>query len=256
MLFHAKPVSERGPALLTFIGKEFIVALIKYGGGVVGMSGSIAGNTFARNRYGNYVRSRTKPINPNSAGQQVVRASLAFLTDRWSQELSADQRTQWNDYAAGVAMKNKLGESVFLSGFNHFLRSNIERKRTGMTLINNGPVINEIPAADPNFVITATTAPNEISIAFDNTMDWSVETNGVMFVYQGRPQNAQRNFFAGPWRLLTRIQGVDPAGADTPNVRATVFTIAEGQHLWVYARISRADGRISAPFRDDTFVAA
>ncbi|GAI58374.1 unnamed protein product, partial [marine sediment metagenome] len=39
------------------------MALVKYGGGITQMSGSIAGNTFARNRYGNYVRSRTKPIN-------------------------------------------------------------------------------------------------------------------------------------------------------------------------------------------------
>ncbi|GAH13494.1 unnamed protein product, partial [marine sediment metagenome] len=50
------------------------MSLVKYGGGIVQMSGSIAGNTFARNRYGNYVRARTKPINPNSDRQVVVRA--------------------------------------------------------------------------------------------------------------------------------------------------------------------------------------
>ena len=31
------------------------MALIKYGGGIVHASGSLAGNTFARNKYGNYM---------------------------------------------------------------------------------------------------------------------------------------------------------------------------------------------------------
>jgi len=105
------------------------MALVKFGGGVVQMSGSIAGDTFARNRYGNYCRARTKPTNPNTSRQQDVRASLAFLTDRWSNTLTALQRAAWNLYGDSVAMTNRLGETTKLTGFNHYIRSNIERKR-------------------------------------------------------------------------------------------------------------------------------
>ena len=59
------------------------MALIKYGGGIVDMSGSIAGNTHARNRFGNYMRARTKPVNPNSDRQVAIRAIVSYLAEFW-----------------------------------------------------------------------------------------------------------------------------------------------------------------------------
>ncbi len=97
------------------------MALIKFGGGVVQMAGSIAGNVFARNRYGNYARARTKPVNPNSARQVVIRAAIAYLTQHWNGTLTPAERTAWNSYAAAVTMKNRLGENINLTGFNHFI---------------------------------------------------------------------------------------------------------------------------------------
>lgn len=232
------------------------MALVKYGGGITQMSGSMAGNTFARNRFGNYVRSRTKPINPNTNRQQEVRASMAALTDRWSQTLDAAKRTAWNLYGSSVKMKNALGEDIYLTGFNHYIRSNAILTRLGLTLIDDGPVIFELPAKDPAFAITATEAPQEISIAFNNTMDWSTEDGAMMYIFLGQPQNPQRNFFAGPWRANGRINGADPAGAVTPWTSPPAFALTEGQHIWAYARILRADGRLSEVFRDDTFCAA
>jgi len=232
------------------------MALIKFGGGVVQMSGSIAGTTFARNRYGNYARARTKPTNPNTSGQQVVRNSLAFLTARWSQDLSAAQRTAWNLYGTSVAMKNRLGESVYLTGFNHYIRCNSILKRSNRTLVDAGPTTFELPEVDPTIVITASQATNHITITYDDTLDWLDEDDAWMTLFCGQPQNAQRNFFAGPWKLWHALGGnsgtppVSPADANAP------FIITEGQHVWVYGRISRADGRLSVPFRGDVLVAA
>lgn len=232
------------------------MALVKFGGGVVQMSGSIAGDTFARNRYGNYVRARTKPINPNTQLQVVIRAAMGFLTDRWSQTLTAAQRTAWNLYASNVNMKNRLGEAIKLSGFNHYIRSNMIRKQQLTALVDDGPVIFELPAKDPTYTITASEAAQTVDNNFDITMDWATEDGGYMHLFQGQPQNAQRNFFAGPWRVSGRVQGADPGPIASPSVRPAVFAIAEGQHLWGYARISRADGRLSEPFRDDVAVGA
>ncbi len=232
------------------------MALVKFGGGIIAMSGSIAGNTFARNRYGNYVRARTKPVNPESPTQQTVRAIIALLTARWSQTLTAAQRAAWGLYAANVVMKNKLGESVNLSGFNHFIRSNSVRQRVGAPVVDNGPVVFELPAADPAFAVTATEAAQQVSFAYDSTMDWADEDDAYILFEQGQPQNPQRNFFAGPWRHCSQVEGVNGAPPASPKVAAAVFAVAELQRLWCYARISRADGRLSQPFRDDTFVAA
>jgi len=231
-------------------------ALIKFGGGVVGMAGSIAGTTFSRNRYGSYARARTKPVNPNTANQVAIRSALTFLTERWSSTLTAAQRTAWNLYGSNVVMTNRLGESINLSGFNHYIRSNVLRKRINIGVIDAGPVVFEIPEADPTFAITATEAAQTISYAYDDTMDWADENGGWLFLFQGQPQNAQRNFFGGPWRYNSIIEGVNGAPPASPKVAAATFAISEGQHQWCYARITRADGRLSAPFRADVLTGA
>lgn len=232
------------------------MALIKFGGGIVGMAGSIAGTTFSRNRYGAYARARTKPVNPNTAAQQTIRAALAFLTDRWSNTLTAAQRTAWNLYGSNVVMTNRLGESMNLSGFNHYVRSNMPRKYASQSIIDAGPTVFEIPEADPTYAITASEAAQTVDNAFDNTLPWAIEDGGLQFLFQGMPQNPQRNFFAGPWRISGVTVGIDPGGPASPHVRPAVFAIAELQRLWGYARISRADGRLSEPFRSDCFVGA
>ena len=220
------------------------------------MSGSIAGSTYARNRYGNYVRARTKPVTPKTAGQTAVRAAMSLLTTRWSQTLTANQRTAWNLYASSVAMKNRLGETVYLTGFNHYIRSNAWNARITADIIDDGPVVFEVPEADPTLAITASEATQEITTSYDDGLDWAQEANAYLLLYQGQPQNAQRNFFDGPWKALGFVAGVHndpPAG---PEVDSVVFAISEGQRIWLYARILRADGRISEAFRADCFCAA
>lgn len=232
------------------------MALVKYGGGIIQMSGSIAGNTFARNRYGNYARARTKPVNPNTDLQDQYRSAVADLATRWSQTVTAAQRAAWNLYADNVNMLNRLGETIHLSGFNHYIRSNTMLARIGLAIVDPGPVIFEIPAQDPAFAITASEATQQITVTFDDTMDWDNETGGYLYLFQGQPQNPQRNFFAGPWRNYGMVSGVTGAPVASPQVGGVQFAIAEGQRQWVYARIQRADGRISQPFRDSTFCAA
>jgi len=232
------------------------MALVKYGGGIVQMSGSMAGNTFARNRSGNYVRARTKPVNPNSALQQTVRAALTTLTARWSQTLTANQRTAWNLYAASVSMKNKLSETINLTGFNHYLRSNIILLQSSLTLVDDGPTVFELPEKDPSFAITAAEGTQLISVTFDDSLPWANEDDAHMIKFQGQPQNAQRNFFAGPWRLMGTIAGNSGTPPTTPDDEAIVFAISELQRVWVYARIIRADGRLSEKFRADCFCGA
>jgi len=232
------------------------MALIKLGGGIVGISGSVAGNTYARNRYGNYMRARTKPVNPNTALQQAVRGALAALTTSWGQTLTAVQRAAWNLYGSSVSMKNRLGESIFLTGFNHYLRSNIPLSQCGGVTVPAGPTTFEIPEADPTFSIAVSAATQDVTITFDDTLEWCDEDAAHMLVYVGSPQNAQRNFFAGPWRFAGKISGDSGDPPSSTETVASSFVLTEAQKVWVYARIVRADGRLSAPFRADVIISA
>jgi len=232
------------------------MALAKYGGGIIQLSGSIAGNTFARNRYGNYVRARTKPVNPNSERQQLVKSVVAFLSTRWAQTLTDQQRIDWNDYGAGVPMKNKLGETINLSGFNHYIRSNASLKRRGETVVDAGPAVFELPAKDPSLYITTEVHEQRFNIHFDDTMDWCTEDGGWLFILQGKPQNPQRYYFGGPFRGMKDKKGVDPGGISTPEQSTNLWVVTAGQKIWYQLRIQRADGRISEPWRVESTVVA
>jgi len=227
------------------------MALVKFGGGIVQMSGSIAGNTFARNRYGNYVRSRTKPINPQSAGQGTIRNSLSALVEAWNDELSDAQRTAWRLYATSVAMTNKLGETIHLSGFNHYVRSNSIRLFAGpATRIDAGPTEFSLPVTDPALSV-ACQNDNTIDITYDDTMPWCDLDNEQMMIFMGSPQGPGRNFFKGPWKYAIRIVGNSVAAPTSPSEgNAPPFVITPGQKVWFYARISKADGRLSTKFFD------
>ena len=232
------------------------MALVKFGGGVTQMSGSIGGTTFARNRSGNYARSRTKPVNPNTSGQQTARNAMSDITTRWSTTLTAAQRTAWNLYGSSVLMTNRLGENINLTGFNHYVRSNSIALQQGETLVDDGPTIFELPQADGTLAVTASEATQVITVAYDDTAAWANEDDGHLFVFQGSPQNAQRNFFNGPWRFLATEDGALAVPPTSPLTPTAVFAVAENQRIWIYARIWRADGRLSEPFRADVSVAA
>jgi hypothetical protein len=228
------------------------MALVRFGGGIIGMSGSIAGNTFARNRFGNYVRSRTKPVNPRSTAQANVRTNLAFCTNRWHSFLVAGQRAGWDAYAAAVAMKNKLGDTTFITGFNHYIRSNVLRKIQLDTVVDAGPAILSLPEKPINFYVTPTVAGG-LSVSFDIGQDWWDEPTGLLIVFMGQPQLKSRNYFAGPWKRVGAVSGTQ----ESPKIFATPpYTIALNQKIWFYGRISRVDGRLSEPVVVSHIVAA
>lgn len=232
------------------------MALVKYGGGIVQASGSIAGVTHARNRFGNYIRARTKPVNPNSATQTLARSALSALVQRWRVTLTAGQRTAWNTYAAAVAMKNRLGETVYLTGFNHYVRSNAYLAYTGVAKIDTGPTVLALPEKDPTFAIVVGVGTQQISVTYDDGLPWANETGGFFIIYQGEPQNPTRNYFAGPWKYCYRIEGVTDAPPASPGVITVKYAAVLGQKVWCYARIFRADGRISEPFTASIIVTA
>lgn len=256
-----KPLRDHGdPAMLAVLTAHMFMsvrfALVKMGGGIVGMSGSIAGNTFARNRSGNYVRARTKPVNPNSAQQGLVRTALSYLTELWASGLTPAERISWATYAAAIAMKNRLGETIYLTGFNHFIRSNEEFYRHHGAATKPAPTVLALPEKDIAFVVTGSVATQLLSVAFTTGSDWVIEAGAEMMVYMGQPRQKTRNFFNGPWKYAGSLLGIASPPLTNPTTIAAPMTLVLGQLVTCYARIRRADGRLSEPFTSTFTVAA
>jgi len=232
------------------------MALVQYGGGVLDARGSIGGQVHSRNRFGNYIRARTTPVNPQSTRQNKVRASIASLAQDWSNTLTAAQRAEWEVYADAITRVNKLGAQIKLTGFNHFIRSNSVRLQSDDTVIVSGPSILTLPPEDPAMVGTVDEASQLISVAFDDTFDWVDQDEGRMFVFMSEPKAVGTNFIGGPFRLAGTIEGDSTTPPTTPTTIAVPFPVAETQEVVVRARIGEEDGRLSDPFRSQSSVTA
>jgi len=221
------------------------MALARYGGGIVQISGSIAGSVFARNRFGNYIRPRTKPVNPNSTRQEAARTIVSFIAEYWHSEMTDVQRGLWNTYAAAVAMKNRLGETIHLTGFNHFIRSNAAVMGCGGGIDKPAPTILSLPEKD---VVLQCTEEGIAAQTFTFTCDvagWvpNLDPKSVITLYQGQPQLASRNFFGGPWRYMGIITAVE--GAAGTATEPAAFSFALGQKVWFQARVITESRRVS-----------
>jgi len=230
------------------------MALVKYGGGIIQASGSIAGNVFARNRFGNYVRPRTKPVNTRSARQMGARILMMMLAEQWRESPMTDLiRIAWDTYAKTVNWNNKLGEAVVLTGFNHFIRSNAALITAGGSLITAAPTDEGLPGADPTFAVAGSAGTQKLTLTLDIALAWAIETGAYISVEMGRPKSESINFFDGPWRNAGSIAGVDTTGPTPPHELDAPFTLTETQKVWCRARIIRKDSRCSTHFRADPF---
>lgn len=216
-------------------------------------SGAQGGMVWSRNRTGPYTRERALPVNPNTDRQVAVRNAVRALAIIWDTVLTQAQRDGWDTYAANVAWTDKLGRSIFLTGLNHFIRSNTQNTALGFTQVFDAPVIFTIAAAELALGCTASEATQVLTITFDDTEPWATEPGAFQHFFLGIPQNASRKFFGGPWRYVVSVAGVTPAVS--PKLATSPWPFAEGQRLWLRSRILRADGRLS-DFAQASFLAA
>lgn len=209
-------------------------------------SGSVAGLTFAHCRAGMTVRSRSTPTNPDTARQRTIKHALARLSPHWGQSLTQSERDAWNLYAANVVMSNKLGQPMHLTGQNHFLRANIPRIQSGISVLETAPTVFDLGTFTAPEVLDLHVASQRISLTFGDTDDWASSVNGYLLLWGGRPVNASREYFGGPYRYAGLIQG-DPVPPSSPEYIFTSWRLSVGPNYWFYARIIQPDGRLSLP---------
>jgi hypothetical protein len=231
-------------------------AQILLGGGVADIRGSIGGSTFSRNRYGNYIRNKTIPVDPGTTAQTKIRATLGQIRSAWFNTLTAAQRIAWGVYAENVSVQNRLGQSINLTGWNMFARTNACLLYNDLAIVAPGPTDFSLAGQDSTLAITVSEATQLISVAFDDTLDWLDEDDAYLVIYASRPQNATVNYFKGPYLIAGKIAGDSITPPTTPTTMAVPFAAVEGQKIFAQARIVRADGRLSEPFRVNCTVAA
>ena len=102
------------------------------------LSGSVGGVVASHNKGGQYLRNRSIPTNPNSGQQQRARNDFSSASIGW-RSLTSLQRAAWESYAAGTPVLNRLGESINVSGFNMYVRTNAFRLQCGAAVLAAAP---------------------------------------------------------------------------------------------------------------------
>lgn len=216
-------------------------------------SGKQGGMVWSHNAGGPYVRNRTIPTNPQTDRQVAVRNAVRSLTILWANALTQVQRDAWDLYADNVSWTNRLGQTIWLKGLNHYVRSNTQSIVRGIPRIDDAPVIFNLAAAEDALAATASEATQDLTIDGNPAGLWINEAGAWQFFYMGLPQNPSIKFFGGPYRFLTAVPGAGPP--PFPVVIAGAWPFAEGQRLWLRSRILRGDGRLSE-FAQINFLAA
>lgn len=228
-------------------------ALIKTGGGISEIRGSIGGTVFSRGRYGAIARNRSIPVQPNSQRQIISRLIFGYAMELWRSMTDA-QRESWNTYAAGVAMVNRIGETMYLSGQNQFLRTNTARLGFSQPEVLTAPAILNLGETDPGASVTGVSvdaANNEINTSIlitEGLAPYIGATNGVG-VYVSAPSNPSTYYYGGNMIKLLYIPGSTSPGLQSPLENSTTPTQTipwqVGQQVWLGLRWFMADGRVT-----------
>ena len=218
------------------------MVLVKTSIAVSQLSGSIGGTTFARNRGGQYARSRISPLNPATSRQSQVRATLASLSNRWTTVLTQSQRDAWDLYASNVPLTNNLGEQIFVSGINMYVRANSVLLDTDNDVADDGPTtFTQGPSVIPTLAVDEATDMIEIT----NLGDFDPGDPDIGFLLQmGPPQNAGINFFSSPFRKIYGAEVTDAVPTFPVDDIPAAFPFSAGQAIFLRSRAVTLDGRL------------
>jgi hypothetical protein len=137
------------------------MAIVKFGGGVSGIRGTIAGITFTANKAGPYAKAWSRCANIRTQPQTADRAALATLAARW-RTLDPGDQADWNTFAADPQQEltNPLGETYYISGFLWWVKMSEWLRAIDRDPIQTAPLAGPPPAPT---VLTLTVSAGDVA---------------------------------------------------------------------------------------------
>jgi len=158
------------------------MAIVRFGGGVAGIRGTLAGNVFSANSNGAFVRQWSRVHNPKTLWQTVNRMAAAAIPNAWRALLPA-QRGDWNTYAAAHPLQNALLEKYYRTGFQWFFHCSQNLTVCGGTPPTDAPTVGAPTAvACTSFSYDDSGALGNCTVYFD-----SADFAGLWAVFAFRP---------------------------------------------------------------------
>ena len=183
-------------------------------------SGKIGGMVASHNRGGLYMRSWAVPTNPNSNGQNSIRAIFGFLATRWG-TLTSSQRLAWKLYGENVPTTNAMGDTIYLTGQQWYIACNAARMRGGLGPVDDGPTVMYMDSINPVSIVLSAPATT-IGVVFDNSDDWVDEDDAGLIVQIGLEVSPGVNFYDGPFIYTDTVLGNSTTAPTSPDAATNV----------------------------------
>jgi hypothetical protein len=116
------------------------MAIVRFGGGISEMRGSIDGVVFSRTRAGAIARNRISPVQPNTSFQSAVRSQFAAAVGDWKSVLTGEQASGWSDFAQSLTRLNAIGETYVPAGRQLYLESAMNLNRISVATLSDAPI--------------------------------------------------------------------------------------------------------------------
>lgn len=229
------------------------MAKILLGATIGDIRGKQGGTVYSRNRYTNYTRQKTIPVNPRTALQTAKRNAFGSISSNW-RTIGADAQQSWVNLADQVAATNIFGNAFKYTGFNVYMMGIQTLASNGLPYVVSAPA----PSAPPTLPylegveFSNVTAP---AAALQMILSADAKSNADSFYLQlqatptvagslsnSSVQNLYRNFFDGNDSAV----GVNDLTAAYTAVFG-VYDVPFQQCLYIRARfVDRASGLYGA----------
>lgn len=204
------------------------------------VSGSIGDRTFSRNAQGPYVKDRPNPVNPDTLLQRTTRRRFRRLTRLWAGVLTDTHRIGWNVYARNVPIRNRIAHERYLTGFQHFVRSNVTRLAAIGTYLFNPPTIFNLGEYLP-FRLAAAFGDPWMQIDWDTPQNWTGEAGTFAWLSLTSSYSPSVRSFRPPYRFWAIL----PSPSPPPILRNLPIPTIQGNRVFARIEVSRQDGRLS-----------
>jgi len=206
----------------------------------VPQSGSVAGTTSSRNRFGQYRRTRAIPVNPDTGYQGPARAHFAEQSAAW-RALTSTQRAGWAALGLLMTRTDSLGQTYSLTGLQAFVSVNALNLATGGAAVSDAPAI-----VTPDSLVTATITLTAAAFSIAYTVT-PLAANTKLMAFCS-PQRSAGRAFESDYRL---VQTSAAAAASPLNVfsayQARLGTPVVGNRIFMALQCYRG-GFVGAPF--------
>lgn len=160
------------------------MAKILLGDGIGDKRGKQGGTVYSRNRYANYTRQKTIPVNPNTVRQSAVRSAFGNISSAW-RSLSDANRVAWASLAAALAPTNIFGQAFSYTAFNVYMLSSQTLQSAGMSTLTTPDVV---PPVFQTLETTVTADVSDTKLDFGALFDAApVTPSGIRLVVQATP---------------------------------------------------------------------